>query len=1074
MVQRLIPAILISIAGILFLNYFLAYRLESYLKKELGRRTMEATDGFYHLTFSDLSIHLLSGELKIEGIDLEPDSAVFHYWESIDSLPLTYVNARIGTIDFKGINLIWLRDYRQLHFESFEIADPDIDIYDAYYSERFERKTKNVSRKTLHEIISPYIDVLTVRRVNLENASVSFMVEHPVTPIIYMLEDVSLHAYRFRLDADSYEDGKLLYSEYFDFTTNRPQRLLTNHDFVLDAGLIRLSTKDSLIQLHDIRMIPQETVWRERRRRPVNYIEGEVERVEVKGIVFSRENARNSLDARSFEIDSADIQVVNLVSRDTIPDHRKKDPAEPKPDLDSLVQALSLYDLISPLFERVAIEHIGVDHTQMNYAQRVRGSVETYSMEDFRFHAYDFLIDSVSESRRGLWYARNFSLDITGLEGLMSARNHRVDVDRLELDTRKGILRVEQVDLSPLSTRTGDDYLSARVDTLSVEGLLYEEGIEATLVRLTSPDIRYTQAIRQNKNKKPGGGGTVEDIFNPLLRYFAVRDIRMEQGNVMIRERRGDKNTFNLRNFDFYAHNFLMNERTWNNSNRMLFECDEYGFSFRNFDNYLQNKNYRLTIRDGAFSTRKGNLQLADIALIPQEETWDKAPDSYIRFTSPLVRLTGLNDPLKDFDFIKVDSVSVDSPDIKIIKAHTPEQKKIEEKVKEYTPFSPFKKVDIGGVTLRNTQLVYENRPSGEELEVRYDQLHMSDILWNTTETRTFDMNLFEVSAPRVSWNVTKYDSLPSSGNAKTLTELVYPFAENIRIRHFTSDRIGLLVSQPYMKLSFDVKDFILEELDWQLKKEDRSMGIGRIYIGEPTVNLRQNFVPVKQEKSVHDTIRSSIYDQLNLLGEKISVGSLDVVNANIDYENQLNDTVKRAQTMNTTDFSIAGVSIHNRIKEFAFDDISFYTKDLSFPINNGFYDIKIGDLRLQNDYLELNSFHMVSPYPKKDFAYLHPTHQDWFDVSARRLQIEGMELPALFSGDAFYAKTVRVEDPVLLNYKNKKIYTPPRWMPMIYEGLQKAPVKIDIDKIHVNNLGVVYEELAKKRRNPDGWSLRN
>ena len=35
--------------------------------------------------------------------------------------------------------------------------------------------------------------------------------------------------------------------------------------------------------------------------------------------------------------------------------------------------------------------------------------------------------------------------------------------------------------------------------------------------------------------------------------------------------------------------------------------------------------------------------------------------------------------------------------------------------------------------------------------------------------------------------------------------------------------------------------------------------------------------------------------------------------------------------------------------------------------------------------------------------------------------------------------------------------------VPMIYSGLQKAPVKMAIDSLRVNNFSVVYEELAKK-----------
>ena len=59
------------------LNLYLSNRLERYLKVELSQRTAEATDGFYNLTFDDLSIGFVKGELKIEGVRLMPDSTVF-------------------------------------------------------------------------------------------------------------------------------------------------------------------------------------------------------------------------------------------------------------------------------------------------------------------------------------------------------------------------------------------------------------------------------------------------------------------------------------------------------------------------------------------------------------------------------------------------------------------------------------------------------------------------------------------------------------------------------------------------------------------------------------------------------------------------------------------------------------------------------------------------------------------------------------------------------------------------------------------------------------------------------------
>ena len=90
---------MVLIAAIFLLNLHLTKRLERYLRKELIHRTAEATDGFYRLSFDNLSISFFKGELTLEGIKLCPDSAVFRDWERKDSLPSVYVTAEVGMID---------------------------------------------------------------------------------------------------------------------------------------------------------------------------------------------------------------------------------------------------------------------------------------------------------------------------------------------------------------------------------------------------------------------------------------------------------------------------------------------------------------------------------------------------------------------------------------------------------------------------------------------------------------------------------------------------------------------------------------------------------------------------------------------------------------------------------------------------------------------------------------------------------------------------------------------------------------------------------------------------------------
>lgn len=128
---------------------------------------------------------------------------------------------------------------------------------------------------------------------------------------------------------------------------------------------------------------------------------------------------------------------------------------------------------------------------------------------------------------------------------------------------------------------------------------------------------------------------------------------------------------------------------------------------------------------------------------------------------------------------------------------------------------------------------------------------------------------------------------------------------------------------------------------------------------------------------------------------------------------------------------------------------------------------MKIGKVNLNNTDLNLEDIHLVSAYPKMEFAYRQPKHQDWFDVKVGRLGLSGIDLPAYFSEKVVRIKNVEVDNAELQNFKNQQIAVPRRIVPMIYSGLQKAPVKMAIDSLRVNNFSVVYEELSKKGIQP-------
>lgn len=947
----ILPAVVVVlIAGLFLLNLHLTKRLEKYLKKELIQRTSDATDGFYNLSFKDLSISLFKGELKMEGIQLAPDSAVFRQWADIDSLPQTYINAQIGEIDFKGINLTWRWSYKKLHFNSFEIKSPDIRVFESYYSSRTEKKTKNIESKTLYEVISPYINVLSVRTLNLVNANASFTVENPATPIYYALTDVSFHAYGFRLDEDSSDSGKLLYCDNFDFVTNRRQSLLTNNDFTLETDSIRLSTEDSIIYIQNITLIPQEELWLKKGQKPDTYLNALIKTVEVQGIRFTREEALNYLTARSFNIDSSDIKVFDQKNsnqqkqqgwqeNDSITSAVQSSPLS---EADSLVQSLSLYDIISPVLNSVAISYIGIGNTSLQYALTVKDTVEIYKLGNFDFHADKFLVDSISEDNQNLWYSQNFAFEATDIEGIMTARNHRFSVKRMALNTETGNFSIEKVLLRPLSSRTHNDYMSGSISMIGLHGLLYDKGISAELLKIDRPVVRYFKAPPYADTKSVSGKQAdsqvdIKGILNPFLRYLSLKKINLNQASITLNDRStSDPVTYELNNFNFFATDILFNEDTGKGS-ILFFDYGDMGFSFSNFNNYLPGKMYRLTIREGQFSTLQGLLQLQEIKLMPQEQPSGQTPETAVSISTPLIRVDGLKRfPKNVTRNLKINSFLIDTPEIRVVKA------------------------------------------DGSQLQASLKHLELKSISWDSV---AFKLGSIDIVNPLL----------------------------DIR----TTDR------------------FI------------------------------QGKQAAKQDTSQH------LYNSLKSFAGQITIAKLNLTNANISYEHSVRDSLFLHQKLNTTNLQVEGLSIDNAKHKFSLDNIQFNTKEIEFPLDNGFYTLKAGSVDLDKTSFSVNNLHLVSTYPKMEFAYKQPKHKDWFDVRVGNVTLSQIDLPAYFSDKVLRIGDVQVNDAVLQNFKNQQIIVPRRIVPMIYSGLQKAPIKIDFKNVEVNNFSVIYEELARKGTQP-------
>lgn len=1046
-----------------FINWFLAYRLESKLNDILSKEVSKATGGFYTFSFEELSIGLFNGELSIRGIDFKPDSTVYSRWERADSLPDTYYKIKVGEIHFKGLNLIWMRNYTKLNFSLFEITSPDVNVFGLPSISSEQSQPKRREAQTLYELVSPYIDVLSVDRINLRNANVSYTLEDPDSPIIYALKEADFKAYKFRLDENSSISGNLLYCDDFEFVADKSQQLLYSNQLILGTDNIKLSTLESLIKIEGVRLHPTEEFWNNRTSQSGNYLNAAINGVEVKGVSFKREQGKNYLIADSFDILSTDIQYYSVL------DSKQDDKGNDIEEINDTIKEpkrWSLYSIVSPILNSISIDKVNIEKTKFDYSITQDKATDTYVLSEFDFHANKFFIDSVSERYKKFWYVDNFVLTGTDIEGNIESNNSIASVSSLYLDTQNKCLNIRDINIKPLSTNTTKDYIIGSVDSLNIEGLDYGAGIDAKRLGIYNPVIEYYR-VSQPRNVQSSSKNNIQktetflDYLYPYAEYLSVKNIDLKEADLAYNDI-VNKNTYSIHHLNFWASNFLMNEQT-REEEKYLFAFDDAGLSFTDFDNITPDKKHRIQIAETDISTLDGVIRFKDVKLNPLNSGGIKNNGTSYDLDLELFEMKGFDYRLffKNSEKISMKSLTMLSPYLKVFYSNP--SNKIKNNKGESQLIAFFDRFKIDSLNVSNAKLVYANESNEDSLSFQLSNFSLDKIDW--TLSKKFGINKLILDSLSVYSLNKKGDTTYQVEKPSSLASTLSPFMSSINIGQMAINAVSFYREQPSKSLDVNFNAFELDQLDIDLSGQQSSLALNKFYLNSPSVTIKEQYNSSEPTKVKVNNNSGDFWSMLSSYFATGSVGEFDILSANISYDHSLNGKLIKHQKFNETSIGFSGLTFNALDRQFNVADISLYTKDLYFPINNGFYTLGIKeiDLSKKNKYFSLSDVRMIPAYSKLAFAYNHPTHRDWFNVSAGKVVLSGLDFDSYFKQNTLKASKLDLQDVVLENFKNQKVTIEHNVMPLIYEKLYELPIRLDIDKADVQNFNVVYEELPRE-----------
>lgn len=1086
--------VIILFGGNLFRNYW----LEHLLHRDIAKWVNKASDGLYDISFNSLDIGFFSGNLTITDVKLYPDSSTIAKLKLEHKLPDEYFFVSFDKFSLSGINLLWLLDYRKLHFKDLSLLNPDIKVI----SPALEFRKKNIDsakdekadeemtisnamqeeeKNSIYDYIKPHFDYIKIDEVKLKNANVSYSLEG-VDEKQYKLDDFNFVLKYFNIDENTPNNHQLLYSDSFELLTLKPQIIYESNIFQLKINDITLNTRDSIAFINGINFATKQPYWDSRYNMPGEWLNFDVNKVEFNGVNFARINGENRLTANKFLLKGPEIDYSKVISK--LEKHSKvekiKDNKQRKVDSVNW----SLYDMVTPIFGYLNIDTIQLSEADLNFnkTQLSTSVTDTYKFEDLNVLAESFNLNLNNKKIVFFDYFDNLSLNVDSVWGHVPSKNNELLIDNMLLDTKKQDFRVTNIYLKPILQNKNNNYIWGKIKEVSVVGLIYEEGISADSINVISPTVNFTVNKIQRKKTKPeeeieNKHQSINEILSsiaPYIDYINIRSVEIVDGEFVVNDNVG-KNKYTLHNLDFKAQNFEI-DTDMNILKDYALAWKDYQISFSRFNNMTPDKKYRVKIDRGSFNSTTGNLLFKKLSINPIE----KNDSSYMKINIDYAKLLGFNQNEIKNKKILFESLVLENPSIEIIKEKSNYKKANQKEVPDNNAFTilPFTNIKFNTLAVTNPDIYYSDNEQKKQIKLNVKNIIADNFDWQIGSS--FKVNSLSIDSPYV-FSQVKYKADAVERNEQDSlninTEISPLQFDDILIGKLNVNNSKLILDKHDMFMEVQAQNYGMMQLELSTK-EQSFFKLDTLKFYHSNIALKKDKEDVvlgqnkrKEKKNKIDLQYKHALDFRRLrevftsYTNETTINFLDITDFNLLYEQKEKDGRIIKQKLNETNFFIKKLNVNKIFDKLNIDDIGFSTRDYFTLVNNGFYTLgaKYINLNKNRGILEMDSISFVSNFPKFDFAYLQPEHKDWFNVNVEKVKLMGIDFEKYFKSSDVMIDTLFVDNIMLQNYKNQKIYTPPKLVPLLYEVFDNVPINYYVNYLDITRFTVFYQELFDK-----------
>lgn len=220
------------------------------------------------------------------------------------------------------------------------------------------------------------------------------------------------------------------------------------------------------------------------------------------------------------------------------------------------------------------------------------------------------------------------------------------------------------------------------------------------------------------------------------------------------------------------------------------------------------------------------------------------------------------------------------------------------------------------------------------------------------------------------------------------------------------------------------------------------------------------------------DTTAFSLYEVIKPFSRSLKISKIEVENFDLKLFKSVSDSTPLLYS-NDNYYRIINFSVDKSSERipglFKADSIMLLLNNFKYTTNDSLYtfDIKHMKVLYSDSLLLLDSVRVIPNYSKKKFATIAGKQTDRFDIFAKELKFNRIDLRLFFEYYGFKSKSLDITDFSMTAYRDKNDKREFARPESLQSLILNSPAQIQIDTINVINSVIAYEEVAEGKTKP-------